>query len=196
MGNASNKDIASNNVTNVNVVQSKALSNTLGDNSGRSPCQVAQMALAAPEEKTHALIYSFVSASSAPEISNVCNATSIPEQARNEAISEFHKGNNERAATILTESAKQKLRESTKELSGSAGGKRSTSVSILDTANQAAPSCTIPSDSGPCSFCLEYANSSAAVPEVALEGLIVDEDFDRIRDVVGPSFRRTTAWSC
>uniref|UniRef100_A0A8R1EKL2 Uncharacterized protein n=1 Tax=Caenorhabditis japonica TaxID=281687 RepID=A0A8R1EKL2_CAEJA len=69
-------------------------------------------------------------------------------------------------------------------------------VSILDTANQAAPSCTIPSDSGPCSFCLEYANSSAAVPEVAPEGLIVDEDFDRIRDVVGPSFRRTTAWSC
>uniref|UniRef100_A0A8R1EXP4 Secreted protein n=1 Tax=Caenorhabditis japonica TaxID=281687 RepID=A0A8R1EXP4_CAEJA len=55
---------------------------------------------------------------------------------------------------------------------------------------------TIPSDSGPCSSCLEYANSSAAVPEVAPEGLIVDEDFDRILDVVGPSFRRTTAWSC
>uniref|UniRef100_A0A8R1E3L7 Uncharacterized protein n=1 Tax=Caenorhabditis japonica TaxID=281687 RepID=A0A8R1E3L7_CAEJA len=69
-------------------------------------------------------------------------------------------------------------------------------VSILDTANQAAPSYTIPSDSGPCSSCLEYANSSAAVPEVAPEGLIVDEDFDRIRDVVDPSFRRTTAWSC
>uniref|UniRef100_A0A8R1IY88 Reverse transcriptase domain-containing protein n=1 Tax=Caenorhabditis japonica TaxID=281687 RepID=A0A8R1IY88_CAEJA len=68
--------------------------------------------------------------------------------------------------------------------------------SILDTANQAAPSYTIPSDSGPCSSCLEYANSSAAVPEVAPEGLIVDEDFDRILDVVGPSFRRTTAWSC
>uniref|UniRef100_A0A8R1DHU7 tRNA (adenine(58)-N(1))-methyltransferase n=1 Tax=Caenorhabditis japonica TaxID=281687 RepID=A0A8R1DHU7_CAEJA len=34
-----------------------------------------------------------------------------------------------------------------------------------------------------------HANSSAAVPEVAPEGLIVDEDFDRIRDVVGPSFR-------
>uniref|UniRef100_A0A8R1ILM0 Prefoldin subunit 2 n=1 Tax=Caenorhabditis japonica TaxID=281687 RepID=A0A8R1ILM0_CAEJA len=42
--------------------------------------------------------------------------------------------------------------------------------SILDTANQAAPSYTIPSDSGPCSSCLEYANSSAAVPEVAPRG--------------------------
>uniref|UniRef100_A0A8R1IS17 Uncharacterized protein n=1 Tax=Caenorhabditis japonica TaxID=281687 RepID=A0A8R1IS17_CAEJA len=72
----------------------------------------------------------------------------------------------------------------------------SITISILDTANQAAPSYTIPSDSGPCSSCLEYANSSAAVPEVAPEGLIVDEDFDRILDVVGPSFRRTTAWSC
>uniref|UniRef100_A0A8R1DED3 Uncharacterized protein n=1 Tax=Caenorhabditis japonica TaxID=281687 RepID=A0A8R1DED3_CAEJA len=68
--------------------------------------------------------------------------------------------------------------------------------SILDTANQAAPSCTIPSDSGPCWFCLQYANSSAAMPEAAPEGLIVDEDFDRIRDVVGPSFRRITAWPC
>uniref|UniRef100_A0A8R1DRP6 Uncharacterized protein n=1 Tax=Caenorhabditis japonica TaxID=281687 RepID=A0A8R1DRP6_CAEJA len=86
--------------------------------------QVAQMALVAPDEKTYDLIHNFICGSSADDIANVCNASSIPEQARNEAISEFHKGNTERAATILTESAKQKLRESTKELSGSAGGKR------------------------------------------------------------------------
>ncbi|CAJ0564147.1 unnamed protein product, partial [Mesorhabditis spiculigera] len=122
MGNLTNKQIHSH--IHVSQKQASALSNTMGAGSGRSPCQIAQMALAAPDEKSHPLVLSFIRVSSAEEISRVCDASGIPVQAKNEAISEFGKGHHDRAATILVAAAEQKLRESTRELSGQAGGKR------------------------------------------------------------------------
>ncbi|CAO4377232.1 unnamed protein product [Caenorhabditis nigoni] len=127
MGNMSNKQVANNNTLHINMKQAQALKENKRvhqESGGKSPCQVAQLALAAPEDNTFDLIIRFVRVSTADEISRVCDVSGLPVQAKNEAISEFHNGNLDRCATILTEAAKQKLRESTRELSGDAGGKR------------------------------------------------------------------------
>ncbi|CAI5450398.1 unnamed protein product [Caenorhabditis angaria] len=125
MGNLSGKQSFNGNTVTINMKQAQAMNTALGPiANGKTPCQVAQLALAAPDEKSHSIILFLIKASTEAQISDVCAKAKIPVQAKNEAIAAFKNGNYDRAATILVEAARQKLRESSSELSGASGGRR------------------------------------------------------------------------
>ncbi|CAO4377264.1 unnamed protein product [Caenorhabditis nigoni] len=87
-------------------------------NGNEKPFQVAQLALAAPEEDTFDLINRFVRVSTADEISKICDVGGLSVEAKNEAISEICNRNWGRCAAILSDEAKKKHRENTRELAG------------------------------------------------------------------------------